>query len=280
MNSWLPVPQECWADSSNVTGDDLTPEITGIISNQWETGNGGAFGVLFNGSYSERHSREEIVTSDGWQRNDINGANIVANINTSAVDPQINPGVIFTPRNLVTDQSDHERTRTNAQLVLQFAPNDRFTGTVDYTYSDYEDNIRRAQSAVWFDQNLVTGTANANGTVIDPTITSDQQFYGAMDFNSYTDVVQTTNDSLGVNLDFQATDNLNLNFDAHQSKSHAQPDGQSSDWLGIMSGAIGMNYTARFDQGTEVPQLAFNQVIGGDTFDPQNLRPNIALQRG
>jgi TonB-dependent receptor len=266
-------------DSSVEVGDDVTPEVTAIISNKWEFDGGSAFGAMFNGSYSERHSREEIVTSDGWQRNDINGANIIANIDTSAVDTSTNPGIIYTPRNLVTDQSDHERTRTNGQLVLQFGT-ENFEATADYTYSEYEDNIQRAQSAVWFDQNLVTGTANANGTVIDPTITSDQQFFGAMDFNSYTDVILTENESIGINLDWQVTDTLSLNLDAHDSSSHAQPNGESSDWLGIFAGPIGMNYTANFGTGSEVPTLSWNQVVGGDTFDPQALRPNIALQRG
>ena len=157
--------------------------------------------------------------------------------------------MIFSPRNLVTDFSDHERVRTNAQLVAQFAPNDRMTATLDYTYSDYEDEIARTQTAFWFDQNLVTGAANVNGTVTNPTITSDLTTFGAPDYNGYADEVKTTNNSVGFNFDWDVSDTLNLNFDFHESESHAQPDGQSSDFLTIITAPIGTSYTVDYSQG-------------------------------
>lgn len=265
-------------DDSNEVGDDFTPEVSGIVSKTWDFGDTGAFGVLVNASYSERDSREEIVSSDGWLRN-ARGWN--SNVDESAVDPSLNPGVIFTPRNLVTDISDHSRTRENAQVVLQFAPNERVTATLDYTYSNYEDTIDRAQTAVWFDQNLVSGTADANGTLINPTITSDLVNFGAFDFNSYSDFVQRENKSLGFNVEWFVTDNLSVELDYHDSESHAQPDGRSSDFLAIVSGPIGTSYTADFNSGLDVPQLTYSHGIAGqDPFDPTLLRPNIALQRG
>lgn len=268
-------------DTSNEAGDDITPEVSGIISRSWDLGNGGEFGLLFNGSFSERDSREEIVSTDGWLRNDpIANPTFGANVDTSAVDPALNPGVIFSPRNLVTDFSDHERTRTNAQIVAQYAPNDRVTATLDYTYSDYEDEIARTQTAVWFDQNLVTGVANANGTVVNPTITSDGVNFGAFDFNGYADTVKTTNKSLGFNLDWDVTDSLSLNFDFHDSESHAQPDGQSSDFLTIVSGQIGTSYTADYSTGTDVPVFSFTNGAGVDPTNVSAIRPNITLARG
>lgn len=265
-------------DTSNEAGEDFTPEISGIISKRWEFGDSGAFGILFNGSYSERDSREEIISSDGWLRNNP-GWN--ANVDESAVNPDLNPGVIFTPRNLVMDVSDHSRVRENAQVVFQFAPNDSITTTLDYTYSNYEDEINRAQTAVWFDQNLVQGTADANGTVTNPAIVSDNQFFGAFDYNAYSDFVQRENKSIGFNIEWQATDNLNLEFDYHDSESHAQPDGRSSDWLVIVSGPIGTSYDVNFGTGNDVPQLNWSHANAGqDPFDPTLLRPNIALQRG
>ena len=265
-------------DTSNEAGDDITPEVSGILSKTWGGVSGMEFGLLFNGSYSQRDSREEIVSSDGWLRNSPDS--IAARVDTSAVDSNLNPGVIYSPRNLVTDFSDHSRTRKNAQLVAQIAPNDRFEATLDYTYSDYEDEIARTQTAVWFDQNLVTGTANANGTVVNPTITSNLTSFGAFDFNSYSDEVRTTNKSVGVNLDWAVTDTLSLEFDFHDSESHAQPDGQSSDFLAIVSAPIGTSYSADYSTGTDVPILSFTNAPGIDPTDVSAIRPNITLARG
>ena len=268
-------------DTSNEVGDDITPEVSGIISKTWDLGGGGEFGLLFNGSYSQRDSREEIVSTDGWLRNDpASNASFAANVDTSAVDPNINPGVIYSPRNLVTDFSDHQRTRKNAQLVAQFAPNDRLVATLDYTYSDYEDEIERTQTAVWFDQNVVTGTANANGTLVNPTVTSNLTSFGAFDFNAYSDEVRTTNQSFGLNLGWDVTDNLNLEFDFHDSESHAQPDGQSSDFLAIIAGPLGTNYTVDYTTGSDVPILSFTTAPGVDPTDLNAVRPNITLARG
>lgn len=265
-------------DTSNEAGDDATPEIGGILSKTWEMSNGAEIGFLFTGSYSERDSREEIVSTDGWLAN-ARGWN--ANVDESAVDPSLNPGRIFTPRNLVTDISDHERVRENAQVVLQFAPNDQFTATLDYTYSNYEDTISRAQTAVWFDQNILSGAADANGTVVAPTITSDNATFGAFDFNAYDDFVQRENKSIGVNFEWQVTESLNLELDYHDSESHAQPDGRSSDYLAILAGPIGTSYTVNYGTGNDIPQLSWTHANAGqDPFDPTLLRPNITLQRG
>ena len=68
-------------DTSNEAGDDITPEVSGIISKTWELNNGGEFGLMFNGSYSERDSREEIVSTDGWLRND--PANLAGRVDLS-----------------------------------------------------------------------------------------------------------------------------------------------------------------------------------------------------
>ena len=268
-------------DTSNEVGEDITPEVSGIISKTWSGDTGFEFGLLFNGSYSRRDSREEIVSTDGWLRNDpVANATFGANVDTSAVDSSLNPGVVYSPRNFITDFSDHERVRQNAQVVAQFGLNDRLQATLDYTYSDYEDEIARTQTAVWFDQNLVTGTANANGTVVNPTITSDLTNFGAFDFNSYADEVRTTNQSVGLNLAWQPTDTLSFELDYHDSESHAQPDGQSSDFLAIIAGPIGTSYSVDYSTGTDVPILSFTNAPGVDPTDVTGLRPNITLARG
>ena len=266
------------SDLSNEVGDDYTPEVSALASNVFADGR---VGVLFTGSYSERDSRENFVATDGWLR--VGNANI----DDSAIDRTLNPtGQVWLPRNLVVDQSDHLRTRLNMQGVLQFQPHYRFQATLDYTVSDYEDEIERSQTGIWFESPNPTGATDANGSVINPTIILDPlRNFGAFDFLGYSDMVKTENESIGLNLDWQVTDSLNLSLDMHDSSSEAQPGDLSSDFLVILTGPLGISTTVNYGGGdlpttniddTQVPIL--NPGLTGFA-DPDGLRPNIDLLR-
>ncbi|CAM2064274.1 TonB-dependent receptor [Sulfidibacter corallicola] len=267
------------ADTSNAEGEDFTPEASFLVSDIFL---GGRFGALLTGSYSVRDSRESFVGTDGWLR--VGNANI----DDSAIDRSLNPtGQVWLPRNLVVDQSDHERSRFNGQAVFQFVPNSRFKATIDYTVSEYEDTIERSQTGIWFESPNPSGATDANGTVINPTINSNPATnVGALDFQGYSDVVKTENDSVGINLDFQLADNLNFTLDVHDSTSEAQPDGISSDFLVILSGPLGVSTTVNYDGG-DIPSTSINDSdvpivnphLSGGYDDAHGLRPNIDLLR-
>lgn len=221
-------------DSSVQKGDDFTPEFSGMISNRFMDGK---LGLLAAFSSSERHSSQEIIASDGWLRQtggncelgyntpfspDCGGAG--GSVNTANIDASSNPdGNIWLPQNFNMDISHHERERTNAQLVFQFAPNDKMEFTVDYFMSDYATTIERYQTAHWVG-NWVSATADANGTLAHITNGA-----GGTDFIGYYDEVETENDSIGVNFKWQISDTFSMQFDAHSSESHAQPDGTISE---------------------------------------------------
>ena len=261
-------------DASNETGSGVTPEFGGLVSTTFADDR---IGVLLAGSYSKRKGRERIIGTDGWIRGNRADAS-AANINASAIDPTANPtGSIWVPRNLIFDASDHNRERINGQAVIQFKPIDDLVATVDYTYSRYRDDINRSQTGVWFQQDTIRGRTDSNGTVINPTVTANPPSgLGAFDFNSYADQVETVNKSIGANIAWQATDNLKLTIDFHDSSSHAQPDGQSSDFLVIWSGPLGTNYAADYSGATTVPAFSYS---GVDPYNLNALRPNIDLAR-
>ena len=216
-------------DTSNELGDDITPELSGMISSNFADG---MFGVLASFSYQVRHNREERVSIDGWLPNQHGDAPVVnADINQHPDD------VIWMPRNLNIGVDDHERERLNAGLVFQFAPTDDVTVTADYFYTDFEDTITRQQLGVWFNggsANVVDPTnpdhgdydgyngvtINENGTIVD---IAEIGVGGSTDFFNYYDTIKTEHSSFGLNVDWQVTDNLNLVFDAHSSKADAQP---------------------------------------------------------
>lgn len=266
------------SDGSTETGSSITPEVSGIYSVKTadET-----VGFLVNASYSERNFRENFVATDGWLRVG------PANVDVSAVDSSINPtGQIWMPRNLVVDQSDHERERTNAMMVFQWAPSDKFNMTIDYVMSDYEDKIERSQAGVWFESPNPIGVADANGSVTRLTVPNNAGAgLGALDWQGYSDIISTENRSIGFNFGWQATENVNLEFDYHDSYSDAQPSGEVSDFLVIISAPLGSQITADFNTG--IPSVSIDDsgtaaVYGGAVsgyLDPAGIRPNIDLAR-
>lgn len=271
-------------DSSNVAGRDATPEVSGIFSTTFADN---TIGFLLNASHSERDSREDKVATDGWLR--VAGNNIDA----SAVTTE--HGQIWLPRNVVVEQADHQRVRTNAQAVLQYEPIETLTFTLDYTMSQYEDTIERSQVGVWIEErnlgdSFLTGTADENGSVTDIAIRHDfASNYGAVDWQGYSDLEKSENKSIGFNVDWDATDNLNLNLDYHDSSAEAQPGDSVSDFVVILSGPLGVDLDIDFKGG--VPAIALDDsgvapgyeantdyTISG-YLDPTGIRPNIDLAR-
>ncbi len=219
------------ADTSVDKGDSVTPEISGMISNTFLDGK---FGALLAYSVSERDSSQQIIASDGWLRQTAGNCELGYNTPFSpdcggaggTIDVSAMTGdntSIWLPQNYNMDISNHERKRTNAQVVLQYQPNDDMEFTLDYFSSDYSSTVERFQTAHWIG-NWVAGATDENGT-----IASIVNGAGGTDFIGYYDEVETENDSLGIKFEWQINDTLSMSFDAHSSSSHAQPDGDISE---------------------------------------------------
>lgn len=235
-------------DTSNVKGDDITPEISGLYSNVFMDGK---LGILAAYSHSERDSRKEAVINDGWLPDD---GSTYTGIDSSGITNPDNPdGIFWVPRNFAVEYGDHERKRDNMQFVVQYAPTDDLTLSLDYTGSRFDESIDRIQTGFWFDSDVnTTGTVDSNGTVINPRHNNHR-----LNFGSIHQLVETENDSMGLNIIWQATDSLQLSFDAHDSTSQTQPGGEISEFTTVISTPadaryvdIGLDFT-----GAEVPAV-------------------------
>ena len=274
-------------DQSNVTGEDVTPELSGLYSDVFMDGQ---LGVLASFSFQERHNREYIAAIDGWLQAgqgstnasvladtvscpdpaggaDLTGINCVDN-DTANVFNAVNgfapadtddfrtENTFYVPRNYNVGFADHERTRFNGNLVVQFAPSEEVTFTLDYVVSDFEDEIHRNQLGVWFANtaSTVVDDVNSNGTA-----TGIQENGGTLDAFGFVNIDKTENESIGFNVEWAATDNLNLEFDLHNSTSEAGDDpqfgpGATTDQFLI----IGYPVSQGFDipEGAEIPTLS------------------------
>ncbi|MFC3120316.1 TonB-dependent receptor [Agaribacter flavus] len=201
-------------DTSVDLGSSVTPELSGMVSNVFMDGK---FGVLLSLSHSERDSGRDRVGTDGWVRNR-GGAVTGAQIDTTAIDTSNNPSQSYwLPWTAVTERFDTERDRLNGQLVLQAAPTDDLVITADYTLTRFEETSTTNRSAYWFDNPF--GTTDENGTVVNIFDPDDELNFWAWEYFE-----RKENDSIGLNVEWQATESLSFNIDFHDSDSVSNPD--------------------------------------------------------
>ncbi|MDJ0758225.1 MAG: TonB-dependent receptor [Woeseiaceae bacterium] len=203
---------ETSASNSDIVGlDEYTPEIYGLYSNTFA---GDTIGVRISASYQERDNREENAAVDSWGQNlQLNGGNI--NNNNQRAD-----GVWWHPQNVGYALGEVSRDRINGQIALQYAPTDTFTATLDYTYSEVETDRDGTSFGIWFECPNIDATINERGTVTEVT-----QSCGDLAINVNRDRNLKENASIGLNLDWQATDSLAFTLDMHDSSSETRGRG-------------------------------------------------------
>jgi TonB-dependent receptor len=252
-------------DTSSQVGAKVTPEFSGAFS---DTFFDNRVGFLIDGSYSKRNSQEQLANIDGWLEDQFApGDPRVTSSNT-------NPGGHnWAPRNEGWGVADHERTRINGQAVLQFKPVDSLVATADYTYAYYKDNVNRHTFGAWFDYgpNPTSATINANGTVTNLVDTgSDLSYFTAQD--------EFLNQlgSGGLNVKWQATDNIAVEFDGHHSFADSGGGAFGNNNFGIVgqNPQLSLNKYFALGGGT-IPTTAWTYIppyttsnLGTDTIDP------------
>lgn len=234
--------------------EDTSPSASVLIS---DTFNDGTFGALLAVSHQQRDVQINQIATAGWR----SGQTI-----SNAED-----GVLFTnayiPRNWDQIVDQQERTRTNASLVLQFAPSDDLSITLDGFISKFEVDSVVNDLASWFEPDRV-GEAT-----IDPatgTLLSFSQDIGlhqgsgnpASDFVSHTrNSRDVSNDGFGLNVEWQVNEQLTGTFDI--SRSTAENDRAGQDRFNVVG--IINNYT--FDGTGGLPSVLHDGFVNGNVPD-------------
>jgi len=252
-------------DTSSKVGNKVTPEFSGLFSDTFfdET-----VGFLVNGSYSKRNSREEDANIDGWLQDQF-----------AAGDPRVtssntNPGGHnWGPRNEGWGFIDHQRERVNGQAVLQFKPIDSLVATADYTYTFYKDLNQKHTFGAWFDYgpNPSSATINSHGTVTNLVDTGSDLSYFATN-----DEIMNQNGSAGLNLKWQASDNIAVEFDGHHSTADSGGGALGSNNFGIVGQNPQLSLNKYFTMGNgTIPTTSWTYVspyntsnLGTSTIDP------------
>ena len=212
--------------------EETSPSFSGLVSN---TFNDGTMGILLSLSHEQRDVQINRIETAGWRPGQIIG---------NSRDGTLFPNA-YIPRNWDQIVDDQERTRTNANLVFQFAPSEDVTITLDGSMSTFEVDSLVTDLASWFEPDRV-GSATIDQAT--GTLTSFSQDQGlsissgdpATDFVSHTrNSRDISNSAFGLNVDWQISDALSAKFDV--STSTAENDRAGRDRFNVVG--ILNNYT-------------------------------------
>jgi len=212
-------------DTENEQGDEVTPEVDFVFSTIGEDFNGGSWGLSFSGTHQVRHNREEGTNEITWNPSTVENYLPPEAVITSTNEREDN--AFFYPRNLVYKHKDNERVRNNFQTAFQYELG-RVRTTVDYTYSNVDFASTGVENGAWFSGwNARNVTINENGAVIYSDDVG-QAGKGREFFNNILWAGSVNrNNSLGLNIDFQVNEDLNLTFDMHDSSATIKSYGNS-----------------------------------------------------
>ncbi|MGV8834837.1 TonB-dependent receptor, partial [Cellvibrio sp.] len=244
-------------DTTNEVGDDITPEVSGIFSNTFADD---TFGIALSGSYQERDNRSVNADIANW-RNGINFQKAVADAGqtVNVVDNRADKnGNVYYPRNFGYGIEDFHRERTNGQLVLQYAPIDTLKATLDYTYSKVDLTALNTGVGIWYNDS----GSDARDVVIDKNGTITKLTAAGDDFasNIRLNTSETENNSVGFNVDWEASDNLTLTFDAHNSTNENGGVGRGHNAFLILAAPFIDRKTYDATAGDDIPfmHVTFN----------------------
>ncbi len=218
------------ADTTNRTGDDVTPEVSGLVS--WAD-DADVFGVSLSASYQERDSGFTGATVNNWTVAEWEGgssqtifdnpANSTKFKNAPAV------GQLYSrPNDVRYTFSDRERDRTNAQLTFQYRPIEDLTATLDYTFAQNNQSEHRGEVTTWVQNGGYIQSVEFDNSAIKTPIFitenygTDRKDVGfAQQYRSQEDTLEST----GLNVNWAVNDQLTLNVDVHDSTLESLPTG-------------------------------------------------------
>jgi TonB-dependent receptor len=234
--------------------EEISPSASFLISN---TFNDDKLGVLFAITNQQRKLQNNQILTAGWR-----GGQTISNPTD---------GVLFEdayiPRNWDQVVDEQDRERTNASLVLQYAPSDDITVTVDGLISKFEVDSTVRDLASWFEPDRV-GSATIDEET--GTLLSFTQEVGlgapsgdpATDFVSHTrNSRDVTNTAFGINVDWQVNESLKATFDA--SRSTAENDRAGNDRFNV----VGIINSYSFDGTGSIPTVQHDGFENGSLPD-------------
>jgi len=194
--------------------DTNNPEASGVVSwrNEERT-----LGVALSASYSDQKVRDDEFTIGAGhvRRSSTDSYYAAGGVPGARIGPGVAPFTgISMPSNLSPFFFERDKTMLGLNGVVQFKPTERLTVTLDALYAKAD--IVEEQTGLAYDF--------AGGTLVEQVVQGKEAVYqryqgGFVDQIIQHDHRKVTTDQFGVNLKWQATDELTVSFDASASKA-------------------------------------------------------------
>lgn len=280
-------------DPSTRDGKTITPEFAGLYSNTFADD---TFGVALALSFQEREGgTQSVTTQDFYSRNFVTQQDIIDEVDDaewgsiavgdpSAVNfpSEVNDGIYAIPTNIQYNLDDFNRERINGQLTLQWRPIDTLTATIDYTYAENQQNYQHQDLSAWFDPGCSTRESEwvQEGNIWSPT--SYTQVGCANDNLQGVGLYATVdeNKSLGFNLEWEASDNLTMSLDYHDSSGESGPNSKHGSGGSMAVAALNRITTSGYFSANGMPVLDIqlgernseNQIVRIDQLDVNDMQ--------
>ena len=200
-------------DQSDTDFARVTPEVSGLLN--W-VNDDSTFGIGLFGSFQQRNNSAPSATVNDWNietfgavlRPEPRPRQRVDDVRQRAVGRARWSGSRTTS---ACDYSEFKRERINGQLTLQFAPSDAWQVTADATYYQNQSEEQRTDQATWLNRPFSRVEFDGNPDVATATSITDI-ISGAKDggFEQQYRAIEENLLSLGLNAQFQATDDLTV----------------------------------------------------------------------
>lgn len=242
-------------DTTNESGEDLTPELSGIFS--W-TDDDQRFGVALSASYQERDSGAAGAALNAWNIGRWGEDNLYSFTPGAEIVNAPEAGQLYArPNDVRYSFSDRHRERTNGHLTLQYRPTENLTATLDYLYAENYLQEHRGEQTFWFANNTsATRVVFDDSVVATPVLYSESVSEKDSGFEQQWREQENTLDSIGFNLEWAATDTLSFAFDVHNSTMESLPVGPGN--VGEVAIQVGapIHATQAADFSGDIPTVA------------------------
>jgi TonB-dependent receptor len=247
-------------DSSTYTGEDYTPEVSAFFS---QTFFDDTVGIAISASVQDRHSGQASASNSAWLERP--GSQIPSNgqqTNQPAAD-----AIVALPQQMIYTLDEWERSRTNGQITLQWAPAEAFTATLDYTMAELELDHRYNNMSVWFSPTGQSGTYT-DGSIVSPLVYTETNNQPDRPMGAGVDASLNTRDSYGLNLAWDVSDRLRLALDHHSSVAERQPNSPYGSSANISMAAFGRT-SASVNYANEIP---ITTITMADPLSPDDMQ--------
>ena len=258
-------------DMSTRKGDDITPEFSGIYLDRFMDD---TVGIAVVASHQVRNSGVNVAGTGGWYTepgDDMRegGSVRVVNDENQINRPQTADETYSIPQSMSYRMEEFDTERTNAQLVLQWAPTDTIRAKVDYIRSEFDLERSYSDLSAWFSNTAALSQASewTDGPIASPIYYTETNDRADFAMGTGEDGSTNLNESVGFNLEWYVTDQLSFELDYHDSSAERaanNPNGTNALITMASFNKVGQTILT----GYEMPIMILDLNSGGEANRP------------